>query len=101
MRLARLIIDLSLMIFFFFLDFIQEFLRQLNELTNSDNTSASCQNAYNKTLAKHHPWLIRKTAVCAMYTMPTREVLFKRVSFILFPNFVIKVMSHETVTNLK
>lgn len=61
------------------LDFIREFLRQLGELSDSEKTSACCQDAYNKTLAKHHPWVIRKAAVVAMYTMPTRELLFKKV----------------------
>lgn len=61
------------------LDFIREFLRQLGDLSDIDKTSNSCQDAYNKTLAKHHPWVIRKAAVVAMYTMPTRELLFKKV----------------------
>ncbi|XP_011495375.1 PREDICTED: ceramide-1-phosphate transfer protein [Ceratosolen solmsi marchali] len=61
------------------LDFISEFLRQLSELSDSDNTSTSCQDAYNMTLAKHHSWIIRKAAVVAMYTMPSRAVLFKKV----------------------
>ncbi|XP_015191808.1 PREDICTED: ceramide-1-phosphate transfer protein [Polistes dominula] len=61
------------------LDFIREFLRQLGELSDTDKTSTCCQDAYNKTLAKHHPWVIRKAAIVAMYTMPTREILFKKV----------------------
>ncbi|KAJ8686621.1 hypothetical protein QAD02_022415 [Eretmocerus hayati] len=61
------------------LDFIAEFLRQLSELDDSDNTSACCQDAYNKTLAKHHSWIIRKAAKVAMYTMPNRELLLKKV----------------------
>ncbi|XP_033335795.2 ceramide-1-phosphate transfer protein [Megalopta genalis] len=61
------------------LDFIREFLRQLGDLSDTDKTSTSCQDAYGKTLAKHHPWMIRKAAVVAMYTMPTRDVLFKKV----------------------
>ncbi|XP_076654983.1 ceramide-1-phosphate transfer protein [Halictus rubicundus] len=61
------------------LDFIREFLRQLGDLSDADKTSNSCQDAYNKTLAKHHPWVIRKAAIVAMYTMPTRELLFKKV----------------------
>lgn len=61
------------------LDFIKEFLRQLGDLSDSDKTSSCCQDAYDRTLAKHHPWVIRKAAVVAMYTMPTREVLFKKV----------------------
>ncbi|XP_031832716.1 ceramide-1-phosphate transfer protein [Nomia melanderi] len=61
------------------LDFIREFLRQLGDLSDTDKTSTSCQDAYSKTLAKHHPWVIRKAAMVAMYTMPTRELLFKKV----------------------
>lgn len=61
------------------LDFIREFLRQLGDLSDTDKTSGCCQDAYNKTLAKHHAWVIRKAAIVAMYTMPTREVLFKKV----------------------
>lgn len=61
------------------LDFIREFLRQLGDLSDGEKTSSCCQDAYNKTLAKHHPWVIRKAAVVAMYTMPTRELLFKKV----------------------
>lgn len=61
------------------LDFIREFLRQLGELSDTEKTSTCCQDAYNKTLAKHHPWVVRKAAIVAMYTMPTRELLFKKV----------------------
>ncbi|XP_053996172.1 ceramide-1-phosphate transfer protein [Hylaeus anthracinus] len=61
------------------LDFIREFLRRLCDLSDTEKTSSCCQDAYNKTLAKHHPWVIRKAAVVAMYTMPTRELLFKKV----------------------
>jgi hypothetical protein len=61
-------------------DFIKEFLRQLGDLLDTDKTSSCCQDAYNKTLAKHHPWVIRKAAIVAMYTMPTREVLLKKVN---------------------
>ncbi|XP_033231005.1 ceramide-1-phosphate transfer protein isoform X2 [Belonocnema kinseyi] len=61
------------------LDFISEFLKQIGELTDSEKTSTCCQNAYNKTLAQHHPWVVRKAAIVAMYTMPTRGNLFKKV----------------------
>lgn len=55
----------------------------MGELSDSEKTSTCCQNAYNKTLAKHHPWVIKKAAVVAMYTMPTRENLFKKVFIFL------------------
>lgn len=64
------------------LDFIRVFLLQLGDLTDLDKTGSCCQDAYNKTLAKHHPWVIRKAAIVAMYTMPTKETLFKKVKWI-------------------
>lgn len=60
-------------------DFIREFLRALGELQKDDKTHTVCQAAYNQTLANHHPWLVRKGAVVAMYTMPTRDALLRRV----------------------
>jgi len=62
------------------LDFIRVFLLQLGDLSDLDKTGSCCQAAYNKTLAKHHPWVIRKAAVVAMYTMPSKEALFKKVN---------------------
>lgn len=79
-------------------DFILEFLRQLGDLSEADNTSASCQDAYNKTLAKHHSWLIRKAAIVAMYTMPTREMLFKKVLLeSLLKNFFFLFMGIQSI----
>lgn len=69
-------------IIFAVLDFIREFLKALGELDNCQKTSHVCQIAYNNTLAKFHPWLIKKGANVAMYTMPTREVLLKKVCFL-------------------
>ncbi|XP_063220407.1 ceramide-1-phosphate transfer protein [Bacillus rossius redtenbacheri] len=61
------------------LDFIREFLKGIGELQETDKTSAICQKAYNNTLAKHHPWVIRKSAVVAMYALPTRKALLLKV----------------------
>lgn len=60
-------------------DFIREFLCALGELQPGDKTHGCCQAAYNRTLAAHHSWLVRKGAVVAMYTMPTRDQLLGRV----------------------
>lgn len=62
------------------LDFIRVFLRALGELQHSDRTSSVCQDAYEQTLAHYHPWIIKKGARMAMYTMPNREQLLRRVS---------------------
>lgn len=72
------------------LDFIREFLRQLGDLSDIEKTANCCQDAYNKTLAKHHPWVIRKAAIVAMYTMPTRKVLFKKVNQKIFFNRIFR-----------
>ncbi|XP_011696096.1 PREDICTED: ceramide-1-phosphate transfer protein [Wasmannia auropunctata] len=61
------------------LDFIKVFLLQLSDLSDLDKTGRCCQDAYNKTLAEHHPWVIREAAKVAMYTMPSKEALLKKV----------------------
>lgn len=61
------------------LEFIRAFLEKLPSLGSCDKTSTVCQQAYNDTLAKYHPWLVRKGANVAMLAMPTRDVLLKKV----------------------
>jgi len=61
------------------LEFIREFLCNLGKLNPFEKTSAVCQTAYNQTLAQYHPWLVRKGAIVAMYTMPTRDQLLNKV----------------------
>lgn len=61
------------------LDFIREFLRQLGDLNPNDKTSSTCRAAYDSTLAKFHPWIIRKSANVAMYALPNRDQLLKKV----------------------
>ncbi|KAI9583493.1 ceramide-1-phosphate transfer protein [Glossina fuscipes] len=61
------------------LEFIYEFLSRLASLTEFDKTQLACKLAYEMTLAKHHPWVIRKGALVAMYALPTQGELLKRV----------------------
>lgn len=61
------------------LEFVHEFLLRVGDLEECDKTSSCCKTAYNDTLAKHHTWLIRKGAVVAMYAMPTKGELLKRI----------------------
>lgn len=60
-------------------DFIREFLRLLGNLKPNDKTSSTCRAAYDDTLAKFHPWIIRKSANVAMYALPNRDQLLKKV----------------------
>ncbi|XP_018577644.1 ceramide-1-phosphate transfer protein isoform X2 [Anoplophora glabripennis] len=62
------------------LDFIQLFLKKLGDLRDEESTSSACREAYDQTLAKHHPFVIRNGAKVAIYTLPTREILLKKVN---------------------
>lgn len=64
---------------FIFLEFVYEFLLRLAELSECDKVHATCKSAYESTLAKYHPWVVRKGALVAMYTLPTQGELLKRV----------------------
>lgn len=61
-------------------DFIRQFLKRVGELEPHEHTNSVGQEVYNNTLARYHPWLIRKGAIIAMYVLPTREALLQRVS---------------------
>lgn len=62
-----------------FLDFIQLFLKKIGELRNEESTSTACREAYDQTLAKHHTFIIRNGARVAIYTLPTKIVLLRKV----------------------
>ncbi|XP_076270212.1 ceramide-1-phosphate transfer protein [Rhynchophorus ferrugineus] len=61
------------------LDFIRIFLKKVGELQDEETTSVACREAYDSTLAKHHSFIIKNCAKVAMYTLPTREQLLKKV----------------------
>jgi len=42
-------------------------------------TGVACRDAYDRTLAKHHSFIVRKGAHVAMYTLPVREQLLRKV----------------------
>lgn len=56
------------------------FLKRIGELQDEENTSAVCSETYDQTLAKYHSFFIRTGAKIAMYALPNRGELFKRVS---------------------
>ncbi|XP_023306744.2 ceramide-1-phosphate transfer protein [Lucilia cuprina] len=61
------------------LEFVYEFLNRLTELSESDKVHNCCKTSYEATLAKYHPWVVRKGALVAMYVLPTQGELLKRV----------------------
>lgn len=60
-------------------EFVYEFLHKLAALKENDPTHYCCKDAYESTLAKYHPWVVRKAANVAMYTLPSQKELLKRV----------------------
>lgn len=64
------------------LDFIRLFLKRISELKEDDNTAQVCKECYEATLAKYHTFVIRKGAKLAMYAMPNRDELLKKVTFV-------------------
>jgi len=57
------------------LEFVIEFLSKISSVGDEDKVASYAQDAYNTTLAKHHSWLIRKTANIAMYALPVKSTL--------------------------
>lgn len=55
------------------LSFTMLFLERLAESSDHEKASSIASSAYSETLAKFHPWLIRKAANLAMYTLPSRR----------------------------
>jgi len=62
------------------LAFTMLFMKKLSEASDHDSSSSMASDAYNQSLANFHPWLIRKAAVWAMYTLPNVGDLTKKIS---------------------
>lgn len=53
---------------------------KLVDLQPNESTKHPAQDAYKKTLAKHHSWLIRNGAYLAMNFLPNQRALYRQVS---------------------
>lgn len=62
------------------LAFTMLFMKKLSEASGHDSSSSIAADAYNQSLANYHPWLVRKAAVWAMYTLPNIEDLKKKIA---------------------
>ncbi|XP_061456513.1 ceramide-1-phosphate transfer protein isoform X2 [Rhineura floridana] len=58
------------------LRWLQLFLEGLRTSGPETRTSVVCTEAYNASLANHHPWIIRKATTMAFYTLPAREAFY-------------------------
>ncbi|GIY93936.1 ceramide-1-phosphate transfer protein [Caerostris extrusa] len=61
------------------LEFIMSFMSDFSSADSNAKSSTIAQKCYNETLSKFHPWLIRKGATIAMYTLPARQQFIERV----------------------
>ncbi|XP_051961701.1 ceramide-1-phosphate transfer protein-like [Xyrauchen texanus] len=59
------------------LHWLELFLERLRTSTEDSKTSVMCSEAYNESLAHHHPWLIRKTVGVAFCVIPGRDAFFE------------------------
>lgn len=61
-------------------EFIILFMSKLLELQPTESTTPAAQEAYNKTLAKHHSWFIRNAARLSMNLLPCQSTLYHQVN---------------------
>ncbi|KAF8774828.1 Ceramide-1-phosphate transfer protein like [Argiope bruennichi] len=61
------------------LEFVMSFMSDFSTADSTAKSSTIAQKCYNETLSKYHPWLIRKGATIAMYTLPARQQFIERV----------------------
>lgn len=59
------------------LRWLELFLERLRTSTEDSKTSVLCSEAYNESLAKHHPWVVRKAAGMAFCVLPGRPAFFE------------------------
>lgn len=60
------------------LEFIAKLFRSLSTANDDTSVGKLAKASYDETLAKYHPWLIRKGAAIAMLTLPTVKQLFAK-----------------------
>ena len=62
------------------LEFIYKFLAKIRDTDNNAKLSTEAVNVYDDTLAKYHPWLIKKGVHVAMMLLPHRPDLLKKMN---------------------
>ncbi|KAJ8258107.1 hypothetical protein GJAV_G00193230 [Gymnothorax javanicus] len=59
------------------LRWLELFLERLRTSKEDAKTSVMCSEAYNESLAQHHPWIIRKATGVAFCALPGRQTFFE------------------------
>jgi len=62
------------------LEYIIAFLKGVPALDTDEKCCPLSQEAYKKTLMKHHAWVVQKAAVLAMHMLPFKRGLLEKVS---------------------
>lgn len=68
----------SLLRLMWFLDFLSVLIRLL--LEDKVELGECAQSAYDEALAKHHPWLLRKTIGAAIYFLPYKATFWRNLA---------------------
>ncbi|XP_076472224.1 ceramide-1-phosphate transfer protein-like [Babylonia areolata] len=61
------------------LEFIAELMTKIQSPDRSQKFSEEATKAYDDTLAKHHPWVIKKAVHVAMYMLPDRDSMLVKM----------------------
>ena len=61
------------------MEFIIELFRKLSNMDCNDTMGTVTANAYNTTLSQHHTWVIRTAVKVAVYAMPSKEDVLKKI----------------------
>lgn len=83
--------------------FIYKFLERLSNADQKQKSAQICIETYEQTLAKYHPWLIRKAANIGMHGLPKRDVLIGHMIRTeadkkMFPDFIATVEKAYNIT---
>jgi len=62
------------------LEYIIAFLKGIPDLGTDEKCCPLSQDAYKRTLMKHHPWVVQKAATLAMHMLPLKKGLLEKVS---------------------
>ncbi|KAL7639770.1 UNVERIFIED_CONTAM: hypothetical protein RMT77_009180 [Armadillidium vulgare] len=62
------------------LEFIIGFLEELKKASLETKLGSISSEIYNRTLAKHHSWILGKTVSAVLYLMPTKQVIVEKVT---------------------
>ncbi|XP_029651669.1 ceramide-1-phosphate transfer protein-like [Octopus sinensis] len=60
-------------------EFVMEFIKQMRHAAEDVKLSVLTQKAYDDTLAKFHPWLVKQGVYIAMYTLPKKAQLVAKL----------------------